>query len=371
MRILSILASPAPGGAEILVRNLSREFVAAGHASHVVFLSDAAGVGNPVEFGAELLASLDAAGATHAILPAGSFGNALKAGRSIAREVRRFAPDLVHVHLARGLLALRFSGVRLPTVFTQHNVVAKFPVPIFRLLDRRVDHYVAIGDACRAFLEARVAGPIVDIPNGVPAEFERAGPRTGFRRDPFILSVGSMTPQKDFPTLVEAAAAAASALSAQGRDPTFAIAGEGKERAAIEARISALGLGERFRLLGARRDIPQILQDSDLLVNSSIHEGLPLTLIEGAMSALPIVATDVGGNGEVVAHGNSGFIVPPRDPEALARRIVELLSDEESYRAFSAAALARSRNFTIAACAKAHLALYERVLREGGRARRR
>ena len=361
MKILSILASPAPGGAEILVRNLSREFVRRGHASHVVFLSDAAGVGNPIDFEADLLASLAEAGATVSVLPRGSFRNPIRAGPSIAREAKRFAPDVLHVHLARGLLALAFAGLRLPTVYTHHNVVANFPPRLFRLLGRKVDHYVAIGEACRAFLERHVSGPIADIPNGVPADFERASPREGYGREPLILSVGAMSAQKDFPTFVDAAALAAAALERAGRRARFAIAGEGGERVAVEARIADRNMAERFRLLGARRDVPQLLEQADLLVNSSVHEGLPLTLIEGAMSALPIVATDVGGNGEVVAEGASGFIVAPRDPEALARKMVELLSDQELYRAFSAAALERSRRFTIAGCAEAHLDLYARV----------
>jgi glycosyltransferase involved in cell wall biosynthesis len=362
MRILSVIASPAAGGAEILVRNMTREMVRQGHDCHILFMSSAAGVGNPSEFEAELLASLVPAGVTYEIMEPRGFRNPLIGARQLRRACRDFAADILHVHLARGLLSRTLGGMRIATVYTHHNVTANFPPLLFRLFDRFVDAYVAIGDACRDYLAGHVRGRMTMIRNGVPANFESSPRNRGPAADPFILSVGNLTPKKDYANLIEAAAVARSLFGAAGRDARFAIAGEGEERPGLQRLIAERELGASFELLGARGDIAELMASADLLVNSSEHEGLPLTLIEAAMSGLPIVATDVGGNGEVVADGVNGFRVPPSDPEALARRIVDALTDEERYRRFSAAAVERSQAFTMAACVRAHLELYSEVL---------
>jgi glycosyltransferase involved in cell wall biosynthesis len=103
------------------------------------------------------------------------------------------------------------------------------------------------------------------------------------------------------------------------------------------------------------------MRDADLLVNSSAHEGLPVTLIEGAMSGLPTVATDVGGNSEVVVDGVNGYVVPPGQPEQLAGAVMHILADPAVHRAFSRAAIEQGGRFTLDACADAHLDLYRTV----------
>src|SRR3546814_8797830 len=101
---------------------------------------------------------------------------------------------------------------------------------------------------------------------------------------------------------------------------------------ALRALIGELGLGANIELLGTRRDVPELMRESDLMVNSSLFEGLPIALIEAAMSALPVVATDVGGSGEIVAPDVNGLLVPPGDQKALARAILAILREEDGLR---------------------------------------
>ena len=354
-----MVASPAPGGAEMLVRNLSAEFVRRGHVASILFMSDAAGVGNPPAFERDFLAALAADGVGHDIAGPGAFGGILAGARALRRVVRRFRPDILHVHLARALMWRSFSGVGVPTVFTHHNVVINFSPWLFRLFDLSVDRYVAIGDACRRLLERHARRPIVPIPNGVPAAFAEGGARASLPSDPLILAVGNLSAQKDYATLIEAAALVLPRLAALGREARFAIAGEGAERPRLEARLASLGVGGEFELLGARPDVAALMGRAAALANSSVFEGLPITLIEGAMSGLPTVATDVGGNAEVVADGINGRLVPPGRPDALADALVDLLSDEALYLRFSQAAIERGRRFTLDACVEAHLELYQ------------
>jgi glycosyltransferase involved in cell wall biosynthesis len=93
----------------------------------------------------------------------------------------------------------------------------------------------------------------------------------------------------------------------------------------MEQLASDLGVTERVKFLGTRRDIPALMDAADAYVMSSAWEGLPMVLLEAAASGLPIVATDVGGNSEVVIDGKTGFLVPPKDPDALAQAMLRLM----------------------------------------------
>ena len=98
------------------------------------------------------------------------------------------------------------------------------------------------------------------------------------------------------------------------------IAGDGSQRAKLDAQASDLGLGARMvRFLGVRDDIPDLMAAADAFVLPSRWEGLPMVLLEAASAGLPVVATDVGGNAEVVVDQETGFLVPPDDAEALGR----------------------------------------------------
>ena len=361
MRVLFILASAAAGGAETLVRHLAAELTARGAACHVAFLTKAVAVGNPIRFEAELLAELEAQGIGHTSL-ASSRRDLLGSARRLREVLREFRPDLVHSHVARGLLPLVAARAGLPTLYTHHSVTANFPNRAFRLIDLIVQHYIAVSQACRDFLAAHVRRPVTLIPNGVPARFADAPPRGGPSADPSILAVGTLRGPKDYPTLIAAARLLVTRFAAAGRRVRFSIAGEGEDRELLQRLIDEGGLADDFVLLGARHDIADLMKSADLLVNSSVREGLPVALIEAAAAGLPAVVTDVGGSPEIVGHGRSGYVVPPGQPAALADAAFELLSDSERYAAFSANASSVARDYTLAACADAHVALYERAL---------
>lgn len=104
------------------------------------------------------------------------------------------------------------------------------------------------------------------------------------------------------------------------------IVGQGSLRAETEELAKELGLAEAVRFLGVRNDIPQLMNAADAYVMSSAWEGMPMVLLEAAAVGLPVVATDVGGNREIVRDGYTGLLVPPRDHESLARAMVHLMS---------------------------------------------
>ncbi len=107
----------------------------------------------------------------------------------------------------------------------------------------------------------------------------------------------------------------------------FLLIGEGEERPKIEAQIQEARLTENFIFLGHRGDVPELLKCCDLSILPSLAEGLPNAVLEAMAAGLPVVATHVGGTPEIVEHGVSGLLVPPRNPEALAQSVLGLLQD--------------------------------------------
>lgn len=361
MKILSILAGYSSGGAETLARNLAKEFVARGHRCHVAVVSKAVDIGNCPDFQAAFERDLEAHGIGHEVIGDSARRNPLLGGLRLRRIVRRFRPDVIHAHTGHGLMFQALGLVRGPTAYTHHNIRMNFPPALFRVFDRFVDRYVAICGACGTMLGRHVRKPVALIYNGVPSNFAADRIRQAPAEHPTVLAVGALTPQKDYPTLIRAAALTVPRLDKQGRRIRFRIAGSGACEAELRRLISDTGMEDRVELLGTRTDIPQLMAEADLLANSSIYEGFPIALIEAAMSSLPVVASDVGGNGEIVIDGESGRLVPAGRPDLLAERIVGLLSDRQAYADFSKRARAASQRFTVERCADEHLLLYRQI----------
>jgi glycosyltransferase involved in cell wall biosynthesis len=258
----------------------------------------------------------------------------LRAVAALARGLRAFEPDLVHLHTGRatwlGGLAARRAGV--PAITTRRMDRAVRPGLRTRLVyGRLVERAVAIAPAVAAALRAGgvPAEKIDTVWSAVePARFAAAGGATELRGElgcpadaTLFLSAGALVPRKGFDVLIEAFAR----LSAQ--HARLWIAGAGPERAALEQRLSALGLGERTRLLGQREDVPRLLAACDVFVLPSRREGLGVAALEAMAAGRPVVASRVGGLGEAVVDERTGLLVPPGDAAALAMALERLLGD--------------------------------------------
>jgi glycosyltransferase involved in cell wall biosynthesis len=229
------------------------------------------------------------------------------------------------------------------------------------LLTRCLHRHVAVSRFVARRLHERFSVPmrrIVVIPNavepppavapGAPLRAELAGDR------PLALTVARLDAQKGIVHLVDAAALVP--------DVAFAIAGDGPDRAALEARAAERGVSARVRFLGHRRDVPALLATADLFVLPSLYEGFPLSVLEAMAAGVPVVATAIGGTDELVSS-ETGTPVAPADPHALAEGIRGVLADRTG--AASRAATARQRVLTThsaSAMVASMSALYERLL---------
>lgn len=316
MRVLLFATDLDLGGAEVQVVRLAEGFHRRGHQVLVVTLID------PVA----LTEELDAANVPWASLGIRRGVPDPRAALRLRRHVRTFRPDVVHAHMVHANLLARLARliVRMPRLITTaHNTVegGRAIDIAYRVTDVLGDMTTNVSEAAvQAFVQrgATPANRIRFVPNGLDLgrwQLPRP-PRDG----PFRwLAAGRMTGDKDFMNLLEA-------LELVPGESELLLAGDGPERPQLEARA-----GSRVRFLGRRRDMPELMASADAFVLPSRVEGLPMVLLEAAAAGLPAVATTVGGNAEVIAEGETGLLVPPRDPVSLAaalRRIEALPAAE-------------------------------------------
>jgi glycosyltransferase involved in cell wall biosynthesis len=243
-----------------------------------------------------------------------------------------YKPDLI------GWLAARRVGI--PVVCISHGWTgATLKVRLNEILDRLVmrcmDRTVCVseGQAVKVRRSGVAPGRIEVIRNAIRSDPD-GHPEPGYRtlldgffpKPPRIVvgGAGRFSPEKGYAKLVEAAAIVTRADPGVG----FVLFGDGPLRGDLVRQIAGLGLEGRFILAGFRTDLEQFLPHLDLLAQSSFTEGLPVVVLEALAAAVPVVATAVGGTPEAIVAGETGYLVPPGDSQALAQRILDLARDD-------------------------------------------
>lgn len=365
LRIMLVTTSLMVGGAETQVYLLARSFKALGHDVHVVTMTP------PSDYDE----ALAAAGITVSTLGfSRGTPNPLGAIR-LARLFRTWRPDVVHSHMVHANLLARLSRplAWVPVlVSTAHNFNegARWREVAYRVTDSlaTMSTNVCVTGAARYRKVGAVPpGKMIAMPNGIEIDaFRRSDERRRRAREALgvgdahvWLSVGRLEPQKDLPNMLRAFA-----QLPQG-NRTLLLVGQGPLHDELMALAAELGLDERqVRFLGRRDDVPDLMAAADSYLMSSAWEGLPLVLIEASAAGLPIVATDVGGNAEIVEEGANGYLVPAEDPAALAGAVSRMESLPVATReAMGAAGLHRVENsFEIGVVARRWLEFYRELL---------
>lgn len=290
--------------------------------------------------------------------------------------LRREQFDVIHSHLAYAniLAALLGRLTSIPVVASLHNTVVSEPgvnpaqtsleTAALRFGARRV---IAVGNAVAEAHRERLKGKAIDIiPNAVQeipplSDAERAALRaeiTGDAARPLLISVGRLWPQKGYGDLLTAFAQVHRAYPSAA----LAVVGTGILYDELAAQIAALGLQGHVFLLGMRSDVPALLAASDLYVNASHWEGLPVAVLEAMSAGLAVAATAVGDVPHAVIEG-TGVLVPPQNPALLAEAICKLLSQPDCMHAMGAAAKAHvSRRYGVDTWADQILQLYQTVI---------
>ncbi len=320
LRVVHLVTTLNIGGLEKVVLDLVRYRTGIGGTTHVICLAedgalapDFAEMGVPVEI-------------------IGRPGDTL-VGRIVrlARRLRQLDPDVLHTHNPgphlHGAAAARLAGVPV-VVHTKHG--RNFPGHRKRVLINR--YAAAITDCVVAVSEdaAAVARDVERVPNGKVRivhngvdlgryPFRPARPDDGTYR---AVTVARLDPVKNQASMLRAV------RRLVDRQPNFTldVVGDGPSRPELEALCASLGLGEAVRFHGFQSRVAPFLAEADFFVLSSISEGIALTLLEAMAVGLPAVATNVGGNREVIVHGETGYLVPSDSDDALADAMLAIQS---------------------------------------------
>lgn len=285
----------------------------------------------------------------------------LRCSLRLAKLLRSERIDVIHAHqytpFFYGLLG-RYSAQRQPILFTEHGRhQPDYPRPkrimANRLLLSRRDRVVGVGAAVRQALITNegIPAPRVEVVyNGVDVgafgapSCDRNSARQSLSAGPeelVIVQVARLDYLKDHATAIRTIARVATS------EPRvrLVLIGDGPERANIMSEISTRGLENRIRLLGTRMDVDRLLPAADMFLLTSTSEGIPLTVIEAMAAGLPIVATKVGGVGEVVEDNSTGLLASSGDDAGLAQHIIRLAQDPNLRSAMGIAGAARARRF--------------------------
>lgn len=251
----------------------------------------------------------------------------------------------------------------------KYNMLRKMVRPL-------VGHYIAVSKDLQNWIINTVGvahDKVSQIYNGVdsirfhpaPASRESLGP-AGFIHDDSIVigSVGRMVAVKDYPNLVRGFIKLLELAPILRDRMRLLIVGDGEARTFCMGMLKQHGADELAWLPGERDDIPELMAAMDIFVLPSLGEGISNTILEAMAAGLPVIATRVGGNQELVHEGQTGFLIPPSDPDALALAMLHYVRNPDSRHNHGHAARdIIDRQFSMDSMMQGYLSVYDRVLK--------
>ncbi len=336
MKILMVVTSLNVGGAERQVADLADKLVERGHVVKIVYLT-----GKPVTLPQNPSIEIIPLNITF------SLNNFIKAVKKIKKIVKDFNPDIVHTHMIHANIFMRIVRIFVPfpvLICTAHNFKEegkkgslKLREFLYRITDPLCDITTQVGKSgMERYVKNKItpANKIIYMPNGIDVnkfqrnELIREKMRKEMNLDEgfFVwLAVGRLVSQKNYNCLLQAFKKVIEAR----KNAFLLIAGGGELENELKKLASDLLLNDSVIFLGVRNDINKLMNAADAFVLSSDFEGFGIVLVEASLSELPVVATDCGESPEIVKNGETGYLVPIKDPEALAKKMLEMMNLSE------------------------------------------
>jgi glycosyltransferase involved in cell wall biosynthesis len=298
--------------------------------------------------------------------------NRLTAARAFFRELRAESPSIFHAQLnnqlscRQGLLLAALA--RIPARIGTTHLVVDLPTSVLLHVEQLivtagVQRYIAVSrKLARQLRTFGVPGNKIQvIHNAIPWERyvcpvnrelrERLGAGIGRK---VVLTTARLNAQKGHSFLLQAATMVSNAV--------FVLAGDGPDREHLEYQARSLGIADRVLFLGYRTDVPELLSACDLFVLPSLFEGLPLSILEAMAAGRPVICSKAGGTDEAITDGETGLLVPPENPEELARAINRLLVNSALAQQVASAAKARViKDFSASRMAERNMEIYEEL----------
>lgn len=339
MKIAQVITSLGFGGAEREVARMAARLMNAGDCCEVVCVCEEG----------HLASEVRAKGVSVVSLGCGK-SPGLTGVLRLTAYLKASKPDVAHSHLINWApLCGRLAGVPA-VVSTEHGLSlwkSGLRIAFDRTMARFADKIVVVAGAVR---ETRVnrwgipAEKLVVIPNSVDlSRFDFDIDRDAVREElhasdgPLMVAVGHLTAVKGHSCLLQAAKRVVETVPGT----VLSLVGDGPLLDELAAQAEELGISDSVRFLGYRQDVESILKSADVFVMSSLREGTSIAVLEAMAAGLPVVATAVGGNPEVIEDGKSGILVPVQDPAALGDALLRVLSEPEFAASLAKAARAR------------------------------
>lgn len=298
----------------------------------------------------------------------------LAAAWRLSRVLKQLTPDVIHAHDPHGV-AMASTAMSIALLSPRPALVASRRIEFSiahnsfsRWKYSQVDCFIAISAAVRNRLVADRIAPatIAIVHEGVDVERIVRLPAANVHAEfylpthaPIVGNVGALVAQKGQHVLIDAAAL----VIREVPDARFVIVGDGELRVPLEYQIRRKHLERHVTLAGFRTDALELTKGFDVFALSSINEGMCTALVDAMAASKPAVAAAVGGVPEVVADGETGFLVPPRDPQSMAKGIVRLLKDSALRERMGLSALQRARErFTVERMVDETAAVYDRLV---------
>lgn len=309
-------------------------------------------------------------------------------GRTSKWHLHRFLPlvsllrrerfDVVHANMFGSNLwgTLIGRACRVPVVIAHEHTWSFTGNRLRMWLDRHVigrlsTAFIAVSSADQSRMvelervpaDKVVVMPYPRLPHDEPADSGDIRSELGIGPDvPLVAVAAVMRRQKALHVLLDAHALLLECVP----ETHLVLAGDGPRRPELEAQIERLGIASSVHLVGVRHDVDAILRTANAAAMSSDFEGTPLFALESMAAGTPLVTTAVGGLPDLVSHEQSGLLVPPRDPAALAAALARVLTDTRLAERLGNAAIARSEEFTVESVVMKFAALYEELAAKAG-----
>ncbi len=363
MRILHWAETYLPiiGGGEIFIQNLTESLEEKGH-QNFIFSNPVSGLVDREKIGSSTVFRHP----FQSTILRRDLSSILRLEKHLISLVRDINPDVVHLHTFLGgaffYLKLRKTNP-VRTIFSTHIPIHTSGTGIDMLgkVVGNVDAVAAISAAMKDEILTRfpeVSGRTVIILNSLPIPSQ--SPTNIELSFPVFLMLGRLVAEKGGAEFISAF----SAVVKEVPDAKAIVAGDGPERENLLQKVRALGIQEHVNFTGwiPPEDVPALLNRVACVVVPSFYESFGLVALQAMQMGRPVIASDVGGLPEMVTHGKTGLLVPPGNPETLAKAMLELAKDSQKANALGqAAAVKASTEFSWESCVSSYLALYQEI----------
>lgn len=355
MKIIQLVSSLGIGGAEKFVVDLSIALQSQGCSVDVIVLDRAVDVGKSTSYEEIMVKKLIGSGINVYFIKSGR-KNLLRSCLNLYQLVNKIKPDVIHSHLLIWSLLLSFLPKKYKVIFTQHTNRLKVAKVHKYWLRYKIDHYISICDEVnKTCLQLVDQSRVTKVINGIDFSGIKQKKHSLYdsaNKHKFI-TVARLEPVKNLSLLIKAT----HILFNRGFDFRVVIVGDGSSISSLKKQVLDLNLTGTVEFLGSRNDVPELLQSSDSFVLTSFYEGFSIALIEALATGLNVIATDVGGNKELLQNGKFGQLILSDDVLSLSNAMENSINNLCYLNNYEERDLYLEQ-LSVESCAKNHIKIY-------------